>query len=289
MLLANLVEGMTIGSLYALMALGLSLVYGILRVLDIANAGAYTLGAYVGVLTWRLTSSWWLALLAGAAVASGLGWLLQRHLYVPILASGPIVPLIASIGVFTALEEAYRLLFGPYILKLPARIPLPTVRIAGTVVSGVQLLVLMVAVAAFAGIALLLDRTRTGLAWRATAQDRETAEAMGIDVGAVTGRIFLLGYALAAAAGVLVAIHYNAVSPTMGDMPAYKMLAIIVLGGLGSPFGTVAASLLIGLVETFVAAYVGFLLPRDAIAFAALILILLLRPQGLFARGVAAR
>ena len=289
MFIPSLVNGITMGSIYALMALGLSLVYGILRILDVANAGAYTLGAYVGVTVFRLTGSWWVALVAGAAVAALLGFILQRFFYVPILAKGPIIPLIASIGVFTALEEAYRLIFGPYIIEFPARVPLPDLRIAGVPVTGVQLLIVIVAVVVLVGTWYVLGHTRMGLAWRATAQDAEVAQAMGIDARKVTGWNFLLGYALAAVAGVLVAINYDAVYPTMGDMPAYKMLAIIVLGGLGNPLGTIAASLLIGLVETFVAAYVGFLLPRDSIAFVALIVILLVRPQGLFTRGAVAK
>ncbi len=101
----------------------------------------------------------------------------------------------------------------------------------------------------------------------------------------VIGRIFFIGYALAAIAGVLVGINYDQVYPTMGDIPAYKMLAIIVLGGLGNPLGTIGASLLIGIVETFTASYIGLQIPRDSIAFIALIVILLVRPQGLFARG----
>jgi len=126
-----------------------------------------------------------------------------------------------------------------------------------------------------------LRRTRLGLLWRATSQDTETASAMGVNTGLIIATIFLIGYALAAISGVLLGINYNTVYPTMGDIPAYKMLAIIVLGGLGNPLGTILAAMLIGLVETFVVAYLGFVLPRDAIAFIVLIVILLVRPQGL--------
>jgi branched-chain amino acid transport system permease protein len=130
----------------------------------------------------------------------------------------------------------------------------------------------------------LLNRSPIGLAWRATAQDLETAKAMGINTNRVVAFNFILGYGFAAVAGILVGILYNSVYPTMGDVPAYKMLAVIVLGGLGNPLGTVLAALVIGMAETLIGGYVGFFLPRDAIAFLVLILILLWRPQGLLGR-----
>ncbi|MGO9177837.1 MAG: branched-chain amino acid ABC transporter permease [Candidatus Limnocylindrales bacterium] len=278
---SSVVQGIVQGSLYALIALGPSLTYGLLRILDVANAAGLALGAYVGLEAFTLTGQWWLALVAGALAGAALGWLLQRLLYRPILGRGPIVPLVAGIGVFIAAEEAFRLVFGPYNQAFPAVIPLPTLELAGTRISGVETLSVLIGVTVFPATWLLLRRTRLGLVWRATSQDREIAQAVGINSGRVIASIFLLGYALAAIGGVLLGVTYNAVYPTMGDIPAYKMLAIIVLGGLGNPLGTVLAAMLLGLLETFVVAYFGFVLPRDAIAFIALILILLVRPQGL--------
>lgn len=278
---SSTVQGLIQGSLYALIALGPSLTYGLLRILDVANAAGLALGAYVGLETYSATGEWWLALLVGAAAGAVLGWLLQKLLYRPILGRGPIVPLVAGIGVFIAAEEAFRLIFGPYNKPFPASVPLPSFSVAGTQVTGVQTLIVLVGLTVFPATWWLLRRTSLGLAWRATSQDRETAQAVGIDSGRVIASIFLIGYALAAVAGVLLGITYNSVYPTMGDIPAYKMLAIIVLGGLGNPLGTILAAMLIGLVETFVVAYFGFILPRDAIAFIALILILLVRPKGL--------
>lgn len=278
---SSVVQGVVQGSLYALIALGPSLTYGLLRILDVANAAGLALGAYVGLEAFAMSGQWWIAILAGAGAGAILGWLLQRLLYRPILGRGPIVPLVAGIGVFIAAEEAFRLVFGPYNHTFPAVIPLPTLEIAGSQVTGVETLVMLIGVTVFPGTWWLLRRTSLGLAWRATSQDRETAQAIGINSGRVIASIFLIGYALAAAAGVLIGVTYNAVYPTMGDIPAYKMLAIIVLGGLGNPLGTILAAMLIGLVETFVVAYFGFVLPRDTIAFVALILILLVRPQGM--------
>jgi branched-chain amino acid transport system permease protein len=284
--LSALVDGVTVGALYALLALGPSLVYGLLRVLDIANAAALTLGAYLAVALYQHGIAWWIGALVGMAGAVVLGLLLQWLLYRPLLGQGPLVVLVASIGVFIALGEAFRLIFGPYAQHLPVTVPLPSGTVAGTPVTGVQVLMLIIGVVVLAGSWFVLTHTRIGFTWRATAQDRETARAMGINVNRVIARIFAVGYALAALAGVLYAIRYNSVTPDMGDVPAYKMLAIIVLGGLGNPMGTVLAAFVIGLAEAFVAAYAGFVLPKDTIAFLVLIAILLIRPAGLLPKGL---
>jgi len=285
----SLINGISTGSLYALIALGPSLIYGILRVLDIANAAGLTLGAYVGLKVWKATGSLVIGLIAAIAASAIFGLGLQRFLYRPILGRGPLIPLIASIGTFIAMEEVFRLVFGPYPLAFPAKIPLHTLRFGGAFVTGVQVIILATGLVVLLGTWFALKRTRLGLYWRATSQDRPTAEAMGINTNGVISTIFIVGYALAAVSGVLLAVNYNTVYPTMGDIPAYKMLAIIVLGGLGNPLGTIAAAMIIGLVETFVVSYAGFVLPRDAIAFIVLIAILLVRPQGLMPSAKKAR
>lgn len=281
-----LVDGVTVGSLYALLALGPSLVYGLLRVLDVANAAALALGAYIAVILFDRGVPWWLGALAGMAGAAVLGYLLQRLVYRPLLNRGPLVVLVASIGVFIAMQEAFRLIFKPYPRQLPVKVPLPSGTIAGTPVTGVQVLMLILGVVVLVGSWVVLNHTRLGFTWRATAQDRETARAMGINVNRVIAGIFATGYALAALAGVLWAIRYNTIVPTMGEVPAYKMLAIIVLGGLGNPMGTILAAFVIGLAESFVTAQWGYVLPKDTIAFLVLIAILLVRPAGLLPKGL---
>jgi branched-chain amino acid transport system permease protein len=280
-MLGVLVEGVVVGSLYALIALGPCLVYGLMRVLDIANAAALTLGAYLTLLLFQSTGSV-LAGLALAVVSAGAaGWLLQRYLYLPILERGPIITLVTSIGLYIAADEVFRLVFGPLQQSVGATVPIPTVRIAGAVVTGVDMLILVSGLGLLVGTWLVLSRTRYGVLWRAVAQDRDIAATIGINSKRVIGMVFVIGYALSAFAGVLLSLKYDAVLPTMGDIPAYKMLAIIILGGLGSPLGTIAAAILVGLVETVVVSRFGFVIPRDAIAFAALVVVLLVRPQGL--------
>lgn len=284
MILQQLVNGLIIGSIYALIALGLTMIYGVLRILHVAHAGIYALGAYAGLVAYGLSQSFLLALLAAMVVAGAAGFGIQRYIYRPLLGTPPLVPLIASIGLFIFMEDLYRLIFGPNIIPLNAVWPSFALQWRGVKVTETQLVILLVTGFLLAVVWFFTEKTRLGLAWKAVAQDLEIAQAMGVNANLAVASNVLLGSVLAAAAGVLVAANYNEVYPTMGSVPAYKMLAIVVLGGLGNPVGTVLAGLLIGLVETLVVAYLGYKLPRDAIAFLALILVLMLKPQGLFAR-----
>lgn len=281
MLVQQLVNGLTVGSLYALMALGLTMVYGVLRVLHIAHAAVFTLGAYAGLGVFTATHSFWLALGGAMAAAVLAGLLMERWVYWPLLGLPPIATLIASIGLFIGLEELYRIAAGPQPYSFHVELTLPALRWGGAVVSPPQLLVMLVTGGCLVGLWLLLTRTRLGLALRATSQDVEVATACGMNVRQVVRLNFAVGSALAGAAGMLVGIYYNSVTPTMGDVTGYKGLAIIVLGGLGSIPGTVAGGLLVGLVETFVIGLVELPFPRDAWAFIAMILVFLVRPQGL--------
>jgi branched-chain amino acid transport system permease protein len=280
----QLVNGLTVGSLYALMALGLTMVYGVLRVLHVAHAAVFTLGAYGGLWTFTLTGSFWLALLGAMAVAVAAGLAMERWVYWPLLAKPTVATLIASIGVFVGLEEVYRLVGGPEPHAFRVTLRINDVRIAGVLVTAPQVLVIAVTVALLAALWLFLTRTSLGLALRAVSQDREIAAACAMNVRRIVSLNFALGSALAGAAGMLVGVYYNSVSPTMGDVTAYKGLAIIVLGGLGSVPGTVVGALLIGILETAFIGFVEFPFPRDAWAFLAMIVVFLLRPQGLLGR-----
>ena len=225
--------------------------------------------------------------MALAMVSVGmLGIGVYRFCYRPLLRSPPLVALIASIGRFIAAEEIYRLAFGPYGISFTAP-PLQTQVevVPGVLLSHARLMVVGLAVGIIVLLGWLSSSTRTGVAWRATVSDPEIAASFGIDIEKVRYLNFFIGSALAALAGVMVALLNNLVEPTMGAVPAYKALAIIVLGGLGSVRGTLVASLALGVIESFGTIYIGHLLDRDAIAFAFLILVLMVRPQGLLARG----
>ncbi len=280
-----LLQGLIAGSIYALIAVGLTLVYGLLRILHVAHAGLFALGGYLGVLLTNATGSLPLAVLISMTVVGMLGMAIYKLVYEPILDQPPFVALIASIGLFICLEEGFRLVFGPYGESFVA-VPLwDSLTFGGLYLREIELVSMAAAVVLLTLLALLAGRTRIGLAWRATVSDPAMAASFGIDIAKVRYLNFFIGSALAAVAGCLVAVLNNFVEPTMGSVPSYKALAIIVLGGLGDVRGTLIAALALGVVESFGTIYLGTILDRDAIAFVFLIVVLMIRPQGLFGRA----
>jgi branched-chain amino acid transport system permease protein len=285
MLWQQLANGIAIGSVYALISLGLTMVYGILRILHVAHAGIYALGAYVGWFSFRLIGEFWLSLFIGMAGSAIAGYLVERFLYTPLLHLPRIAPLIVSIGLFISLEEAFRIVAGPHTLTYNATVGLGDLSIGSFRLTETQILILLVTLVLLIGLWILLTRTRTGLAMRACAQDAETTSSFGVNVGAVIAINFLIGSAMAGAAGVLIGVYDNQVWPTMGSIPAYKALAIVVLGGLGNIPGTVLASIIVGLAETFFIGLLTIPFPRDAVAFIAMILVLMFKPYGLLGKA----
>lgn len=276
------VQGIVQGSIYALIALGLALVYGLLRILHVAHAALFTLGGYIGVLVTNATGSFALALVVAMIAVGCVGMAVYKLAYEPLLSHPPYIALIASIALFIAAEEIYRIVFGPYGFSydnppLQGQIEL----FAGFFLKYGEALVIALSVTMLSALAWLSLNTRVGVSWRATVTDPQMARAFGVSTQNVRYLNFFVGSALAAAAGVLVALLNNLVEPTMGSVPSYKALAIIVLGGLGSIRGTLLASMLLGIIETFGTIYIGHLLDRDALAFAFLILVLMVRPRGL--------
>jgi len=277
-----LIQGLIHGSMYAVIAVGLTLVYGLLRILHVAHAGLFTLGGYLGLLITNATGSLALGMLASAVIVGVAGMLMYRLCYQPILDRPPYVALIASIGLFVAMEEIFRLVFGPYGLTYKNPPLQSQISFLGIQLRAAELGMVIAAVVLLGALSYLSQNTRTGIAWRATVDDPEIAKSFGIDTIKVRYLNFFIGSGLAAVAGIFVSLLSNLVEPTMGGVPAYKALAIIVLGGLGNVKGTLIASLLLGVIEAFGTIYIGSILDRDAIAFAFLILVLMIRPQGLF-------
>ena len=277
----QLLNGAAMGAIYALITLGLALVYGVLRILHVAHAGVYAAGAYAGLYVYSHTGSLLLAVLGAMIFCALLGVLIERLIYTPLLKFPPFVPLIGSIAVFLALEEIFRLVGGPYILSFPAELPFSGITVSGVVISPAIISIYTVSASVLLLLWFIVTKTEFGLAMRATSQDREVAGAMGIDGAFTVSMTFALGSAVAAVAGILVGIYFNQVYPTMGAVPAYKCLALIVVGGLGSLPGAVLASLLLGVGETLLIGYANIPLPRDSLAFIAMIAVLLWRPGGL--------
>ena len=277
----QLLNGLAMGAVYALVTLGLALVYGILRILHVAHAAVYTVGAYAGLYLYGATGSLLLAGLGSMVLCAALGVAIERFVYFPLLKYPPYVPLIGSIAVMLAIEELCRLIAGPYILTFPARLPFPDIHLGPVTLSSTLTAVYGVTAAVLALLWYITSRTELGLAMRAASQDMPMADAVGINSHFVITVTFIIGSAIAAVAGILVGIYYNQVYPTMGTVPAYKTLAIIVVGGLGSVPGAVIAALLLGMAETLLIGYAQIPLPRDALAFIAMIGVLMWRAEGL--------
>jgi branched-chain amino acid transport system permease protein len=277
-----LLVGLVWGCTYAMMALGLTLVYGLLRILHVAQATVFTLGAYIGLLVANHVGSLAAAIAVAALAAGVLGPLIYRLVYQPILDKPPFVALIASIGLLIAMEDGFRLLFGPYGLSFAANPWFTTTyQLAGMHLNLVQLWMVAAAILLLSAFAEFATRTRTGVAWRATVSDPAMAESFGVSVQQVRYLAFLIASLLAGVAGVLVGLLNNLVEPGMGSVISYKGLAIIVLGGLGNVPGTLLASLILGVVESYGTVFLDKLMDRDAIAFAFLIAVLMFRPHGL--------
>ncbi len=276
------IQGLIQGSTYAIISVGLTLIYGLLRVLHVAHAGLFTLGAYIGVAMTNQTGSLPLGVIMAAMVSGIVGIAIYRLVYEPVLSKPPYVALIASIGLYIAMEELFRLVFGPFGLSFSSP-PLQNVVVfSGIHLRTCQIITVVTNIMLLGILAWIAQRTRVGTGWRATVDDPEISACFGIDPIRVRYLVFFVGSALAAIAGVLVALLSNLVEPTMGAVPSYKSLAIIVLGGLGNVMGTLIASLVLGIIEAFGTIYMGDFLDRDAIAFAFLILVLMIKPTGIF-------
>jgi branched-chain amino acid transport system permease protein len=278
------INALALSSVYAMIAVGLAMIYGVLRVLHIAHAGIYTAGAYLGLLFYNKTGSFVLAVIGAMIVAGVLGALIERFIYRPMLPKPRIVALIASIGIFICLSDLFRILAGPHQLAFEVPAIAGRVQIAGLTVSGADFLIIGGTAVIFIGLWLLMQRTQMGFAIRAVAQDIETAKVMGIDVDRSVQRVFFLGSAIAAFGGIMVAILYSAVYTSMGDVVGYKGLALIVIGGFGSMTGAVLASFVLGFAETALTTYTDVPLSRDGIAMLLLVLLILVRPQGLLGK-----
>ena len=280
----NVVNSLVLGSVYVLIAIGLTLVYGILRILHIAHAGIYTLGAFLGLTFYHLTGNFWISLAIGTFLTGLAGVGVYRYFYKKVLKEERIVPLVISIGLFIVMQDLFRLIWGPYKRPFQVDFHLQPIRGRDFVITQHQVVIVTITALVLAVLYVLMNFTKMGKEMRACADDLDVAGAMGVNVERAVSMAFFLGSSLAAIAGILVGVYENNVYPTMGDVPSYKSFVVIVLGGFGSLLGAVGAGFLLAFAETFLVAWKGFLLPRDAIAFLIMIALLMFKPEGLFRR-----
>ena len=292
----QLANGIAWGSIYALIALGYTMVYGILRLINFAHGDVYMVGAFaayylagalgVGTITSASPLMAALVLLGSMVICALLGMVIELLAYRPVRRSSRITALITAIGVSLFLENAGILVFGadpkffPQVIA-PRTITLP----GGVLVTNHQIMVVLVSIVLMVGLTLFIQKTRTGKAMRAVAFNRDAASLMGIPTDRIITYTFALGSALAAAAGFLVGLTNPKIEPLMGVMPGIKAFVAAVLGGIGSIPGAMIGGLLMGISEYMVVGYLSSTY-RDAIAFVILIVVLLIKPAGLLGRNV---
>jgi branched-chain amino acid transport system permease protein len=293
--LQQLVNGVTLGCVYALIALGYTMVYGILRLINFAHGDVYMLGAFFALYAARwlgaasepsmLKAA--LVLLIAMAGCGLVGLVIERCAYKPVRKSSRLSALITAIGVSLLLENGGILIFGPDPKFFPQIVVASNLALgAGVTISNQQVIILVVSLGLMFGLRFIVLRTRVGKAMQAVSHSHIAASLMGISVDRIVTFTFVLGSMLAAAAGVLVALQNPKIDPLMGIMPGLKAFVAAVLGGIGNIPGAVIGGLVMGIAEVMV---VGYLSPtyRDAIAFILLILILLVRPAGILGKQVA--
>ncbi|HEY3862924.1 MAG TPA: branched-chain amino acid ABC transporter permease [Verrucomicrobiae bacterium] len=287
--LQQLINGLSVGAVYALIALGYTMVYGILRFINFAHSDVFMVGAFCGFYFGRWETGHSLAggllvMVMAMAVCALLGIIIERLAYRPLRGSSNLAVLITAIGVSLFLENAGQLVFGADPKPFPPLIPERNFTSpAGLTISSNQLLVFAVTGVLLIALQWIVMRTKIGTAMRAVAFNHQAAALMGINVDLIVSFTFGLGSALAAAGGILYGLNYPSIDPYMGVLPGLKAFVAAVLGGIGNIPGAALGGLLLGLIETFVK---GSRLSTysDAIAFAVLILILLFRPAGLLGK-----
>jgi len=288
--LQQLLNGLSLGAIYALIALGYTMVYGVLRFINFAHSDVFMVGAYIGYYAGQhlpvgTLGGGLLVLLAAMAGCSLLGMAIERLAYRRLRGAPTLNVLITAIGVSLFLESAGQAVFGAAPRTFPMVFPVRNLRFAGLAVSSNQLVVIAVAILLMIALQLIVFRTRIGTAMRAVSLNPRAAQLVGVNLNVVISFTFGLGSALAGAGGVLYALNYPSIDPLMGVMPGMKAFVAAVLGGVGNIPGAALGGLILGTVETFVngsqwSTY------KDAIAFAILIGILLFRPAGLLGRAV---
>ncbi|UUM61830.1 branched-chain amino acid ABC transporter permease [Streptococcus suis] len=285
-MLQQLVNGLILGSVYALIALGYTMVYGIIKLINFAHGDLYMMGAFIGYyLINAFQLNFFVALVLTMVLTAALGALIEFLAYRPLRNSTKIAALITAIGVSFFLEYGMVYLFGANTRAFPQALETVKFNLGPITVTNVQLTILGVSVFLMLALQFIVQKTKMGKAMRAVSVDSDAAQLMGINVNSTISFTFALGSALAGAAGVLIGLYYNSVEPLMGMAPGLKAFVAAVLGGIGIIPGAALGGFIIGLLETL-AVTVGLSSYRDAVVYGILIVILLVRPAGILGKNV---
>lgn len=278
----QLINGLSLGSIYALLALGYTMIYGIIKIIHFAHGDVYMLGAFFGYYTinfWHF--NFIMALLSSMIFCAIIGMLIEFIAYRPLRGSSRITVLITAIGVSYFLENGMSFLFSGDTRDFPQVIKQVNYEWFGIRVSNVQLLIFATTIILMIILQLIVKKTKMGRAMRAAAADPVAAELMGININGTISFVFAIGSAMAGAAGVLIGLYYNSIEPTMGMTPGIKAFVAAVVGGVGSIPGAAVGAVIIGCLESMMQA-IGFSAFKDAAVYVVLIIVLLFLPAGLF-------
>jgi branched-chain amino acid transport system permease protein len=295
--LQQIVNGLSLGAIYALIALGYTMVYGIIELINFAHGDVFMVGSFIallivgafgvtGVVAGPAVAGVMLAVLVGCMLVTGLlGVVIERAAYRPLRNAPRLAPLITAIGISFILQNIVQLRAGPSPVSFPDVMPNPVIDAGNVIISAKQLMIMFVSIIMMAGLQWFVMKTRMGRAMRATAQDRQAAALMGININSTIALTFFIGSALAGAGGFVFGIYYNSVWFINGYIAGLKAFTAAVLGGIGNIVGAMLGGVLIGLLESLSAQYVSERYV-DAIVFAILILVLVFRPSGLLGQQV---
>jgi len=302
--LQQIINGLVLGSMYALVALGYTMVYGIIGLINFAHGevmmvGALTSWSVIALLAASGMPSWMvllISMLCAMVICAALNFTIEKVAYRPLRNAPRLAPLITAMGMSLMLQTLAMIIWKPNPKPYPLMLPTEPIELGGAVISVTQCLILGVTVMVLAALTYMVNRTKLGRAMRATAENPRVAALMGVRPDTIISATFIIGAALAAVAGVMWAANYGTVQHAMGFLPGLKAFTAAVLGGIGNLPGAVVGALLLGLVEALGAGYLGVLTGgvlgshyADIFAFVALILVLTLRPQGLLGERVADR
>jgi len=302
--LQQIINGLVLGSVYALVALGYTMVYGIINLINFAHGevlmvGALTSWTVVTLLADVALPGWLkllISLIAAVVVCAVLNFAIEKIAYRPLRNAPRLAPLITAMGMSLLLQTLAMIIWKPNYKPYPILLPVEPINIGGAVTNVTQILILVSTVVTLVGLMWLVNRTKLGRAMRATAENPRVAALMGVKPDMVISATFIIGAALAALAGVMYAANYGTVQHTMGFLPGLKAFTAAVFGGIGNLAGAVVGGVLLGLIEALGAGYIGTLTGgvlgsnyQDIFAFIVLILVLTVRPQGLLGERVADR
>lgn len=300
----QIINGLVLGSIYALVALGYTMVYGIMGLINFAHGEVVMIGALVALTVIKLLAGSGLpvyvvipvALAAAAAVCMAVGFSIERIAYRPLRRAPKLAPLITAIGVSIVLQNLAMLIWGRNYHAFPPILPISAHEIFGATITNLQVAIILIAGLMMAGLIVLIHQTRLGRAMRATAENPPIAQMMGVNINQVISFTFVIGSALAAVAGLMVSANYSIAHYYMGFMLGLKAFTAAVLGGIGSIAGAVLGGILLGLIESLGAGYIGDLTGgflgshyQDIFAFFVLICVLIFRPSGLVGEKVSER